>query len=239
VLLRTTAGEHDAAIRAGETYRRLYPRAEDLDDVAFLMGKAHEKAERWKDAETVYLKYAEGGRAPSGRIEAWVRLATVRVRLGDSRGAEPALSSALGLHRQHRRTLEDQGKYWGAKARYLQGERILAAFDQIAIQADVAELKSRLRKKSELLKRVSDAFLGTAELGVAEWTTAALYQIGVAYESFSRALLGSRPPEGLTPEDAEAYRQQIEEFVIPIEERSLEAHESGWQKAVELGIYNQ
>ena len=36
----------------------------------------------------------------------------------------------------------------------------------------------------------------------------------------------------------EIYRQSIEEFVIPIEERSLEAYESGWQKARELGIYN-
>ena len=27
-------------------------------------------------------------------------------------------------------------------------------------------------------------------------------------------------------------------FVVPIEERSLEAYESGWQKAIELGIFN-
>jgi hypothetical protein len=32
---------------------------------------------------------------------------------------------------------------------------------------------------------------------------------------------------------------QIDEFVIPIEERSLEAYESGWQKAIELGIFNK
>ena len=33
--------------------------------------------------------------------------------------------------------------------------------------------------------------------------------------------------------------QQIDEFVIPIEERSIEAYESGWDKAIELGIFNQ
>ena len=31
---------------------------------------------------------------------------------------------------------------------------------------------------------------------------------------------------------------QIDEFVVPIEEKGLEAYESGWQKAVELGIFN-
>jgi hypothetical protein len=42
----------------------------------------------------------------------------------------------------------------------------------------------------------------------------------------------------LSAQDQDLYRQSIEEFVIPIEERSLEAYESGWQKAIELGIFN-
>ena len=42
----------------------------------------------------------------------------------------------------------------------------------------------------------------------------------------------------LTDEEKELYKQSIDEFVVPIEERSLEAYESGWQKAIELGIFN-
>jgi hypothetical protein len=75
-------------------------------------------------------------------------------------------------------------------------------------------------------------------MGVAEWTTAALYQIGFTYESFSKALLNSPPPDNLSDPEKELYKQSLEEFVIPIEERSLEAYESGWQKALELGIFN-
>jgi hypothetical protein len=76
-------------------------------------------------------------------------------------------------------------------------------------------------------------------MGVAEWTTAALYQIGFTYETFSKALEQSPPPANLTPEQTEQYKMQIDEFVVPIEERSLEAYESGWQKALELGIFNK
>src|SRR5207302_452498 len=32
---------------------------------------------------------------------------------------------------------------------------------------------------------------------------------------------------------------QIDSFVVPIEERSLDAYENGWKKATDLGIYNQ
>ncbi len=75
-------------------------------------------------------------------------------------------------------------------------------------------------------------------MGVAEWTTASLYQIGRTYESFAKALRDAPPPSNLSDADKEAYQQQIDEFVVPIEEKSLEAYENGWKKAVELGIYN-
>lgn len=64
-------------------------------------------------------------------------------------------------------------------------------------------------------------FLDVVSLGVAEWTTAALYQIGRTYETFSKSLKESPPPSGLSDADKEAYQTQIDEFVVPIEERSL------------------
>jgi hypothetical protein len=108
----------------------------------------------------------------------------------------------------------------------------------VKIEGDVKQLKERLKKKAELLKKAAETFLSTAEIGAAEWTTAALYQIGVTYESFSKALLSSPPPDNLSAEEKELYTQAIDEFVVPIEERSLEAYESGWRKAIELGIFN-
>ena len=120
----------------------------------------------------------------------------------------------------------------------MQGEAILRQYAAVTIEGDVKQLKTRLKKKSELLKKAAETFIGTAEMGVAEWTTASLYQIGFAYESFAKALLTSPAPSNLNADEKELYQQSIEEFVIPIEERGLEAYESGWQKAIELGIFN-
>jgi hypothetical protein len=75
-------------------------------------------------------------------------------------------------------------------------------------------------------------------MGVAEWSTAALYQIGHTYEAFATALRNAPTPPGLSEADKDAYQQQIDAFVVPIEEKSLEAYESGWKKAVDLGIFN-
>src|SRR6185295_6026674 len=164
------------------------------------------------------------------------RLATVQK--GNERDVASALDRAVKLGSANKSRLGERGKYYAAKARYMQGEAVLRQYEAVTIEGDVKQLKARLKKKSELLKKAAETFLGTAEMGVAEWTTASLYQIGFTYESFSKALLNSPAPPNLKPDEKELYAQSIDEFVVPIEERALEAYESGWQKAIELQIFN-
>ncbi len=236
VLLHTTVGEHDKAIASGQKFKKFYPRDDSADEVTFLMGKAHEKAGKKAEAAALYDAYSRSARSVGSQIEALVRLATVKSN--DERAASAALERALQLYKTRKSSVDDRGKYYAAKARYMQGETILKKFQDVKIEGDVKQLKDRLKKKAELLKKAAESFLATAEIGAAEWTTAALYQIGVTYESFSKALLSAPPPDNLSAEEQELYQQAIDEFVVPIEERSLEAYESGWRKALELGIFN-
>jgi cellulose synthase operon protein C len=238
VLLRTTLGQREQAIQDGEQFQRRYPSGTSTDEVTFLMGKAHEQAEDWRSARNLYTRYAASAKLPSRRIEALVRLAVASVELNEEKGARDALERAVKEHKSNARTLDDRGKYFGARAHFMQAQRTLAEFEQIKIEGDVKQLGQRLKRKAELLKKASLALIETAKLGVAEWTTASLYEVGFSYESFAKSLSGSPPPSNLNAEQADEYRQQIDEFVVPIEEKSIEAYESGWLKARELGIYN-
>jgi len=172
-------------------------------------------------------------------VQGWVLLATALGKTGDDRGADDALKAAVDIGKHRKNDLGPEGKYAAAHARYLEGERVLERFDKIQISGDVKQLSGRLKQKAELLKLASAVFLDVVSLGVAEWTTAALYQIGRTYEAFSKALKEAPPPSGLSDADKEQYQTQIDEFVVPIEERSLDAYENGWKKAIELQIYNQ
>ena len=148
------------------------------------------------------------------------------------------MANAVALGKHHARELGPEGKYAAAHSRYLQ-EGLLARFEKILIAGDVKQLSKRLKQKAELLKQASAIFLDTVSLGVADWTTAALFQIGHTYEAFAKSMRDAPPPSGLSDADKDAYQQQIDAFVVPIEERSLDAYENGWKKATELGIYNQ
>jgi hypothetical protein len=128
--------------------------------------------------------------------------------------------------------------YFAAQARYLQGDQVLNEFEAISIAGDVAGLSKRLEKKSELLRRAATVFAQVVEFRVAEWVTAALFKIGRSYELFAESLRDAPIPEGLNEEERQAYTDQLSMFIIPIEERALEAFEGGYQKAIELSVFN-
>ena len=239
VVLREAMGDHDRAVLDGQKFLATYGTSAEADEVVFQMGRAHQNAGRHKEAADLYKRYLAHAKNADHRVEGYVALAAAQLKIGDERGADASLREAVTMGKKHGRELGPEGKYAAAHARYMEGERVLAKFDQIQIGGDVKQLSQRLRQKAELLKSASSVFLDTVSLGVAEWSTAALYQIGHTYESFAKSMREAPAPAGLSDADKDAYTQQIEEFVVPIEERSLDAYENGWKKAIDLGIYNQ
>jgi tetratricopeptide (TPR) repeat protein len=240
VVLREATGEHDRAVLDGGKFLAAFANAPEADEVVFQMGRAHQNSGRAKDAAELYKRYLAHAKNLDHRAQGFVLLAQAQLKTGDERGAESSLDEAVGLGKRHGRELGGEGKQAAAHARYMQGEQVLGKFEQIQIQGDVKQLKARLKRKTELLKDAAKVFLDCVSMGVAEWTTAALYQIGHMYEAFAKALRDSPPPPEVKTDDQKAdYVAQIEEFAVPMEERSLDAYENGWKKALDLGIYNQ
>jgi len=240
VVLREATGGHERAVADGNKYLATYGTSAEADEVVFQMGRAHQNAGHAKDAAELYKRYLSRAKNLDHRAHGLVLLAQAQIKSGDERGAASSLEDAVTLGTHRARELGSDGKYAAAHARYMQGERVLAKFEQIQIQGDVKQLKARLKQKTELLKEAAKVFLDCVSMGVAEWTTAALYQIGHVYEAFAKGLRDSPPPPEVKTEDQKAdYQAQIEEFAVPMEERSLDAFENGWQKAMSLGIYNQ
>lgn len=238
-LLCVTAGENERAVQAGERFLARFPRHESADEVTFLIGRAHAEAGRLSEAAEVYRRFVRSARNLDRKIEASTRLAEVLAQSGDRGGADRALAEAVRLATRQRGRLGASGRYYAAQARFLQAEELLRQFDAIAISGPTEGLRQRLEEKSELLRRAAEGFAGVVQLNVAEWATAALFRIGQSYERFAEALRNAPIPEGLSEEEEMAYTDQLSSFIIPIEERALEAYEGGYQKALELRIFNR
>jgi cellulose synthase operon protein C len=99
-------------------------------------------------------------------------------------------------------------------------------------------LRKRLEQKSELLRKAAEVYGDVVDFRVSEWLTAALYKIGQSYELFAESLRDAPMPDNLSEAETQAYRDELAKFIVPIEERALEAYEGGYHKALELRVFN-
>jgi hypothetical protein len=86
-------------------------------------------------------------------------------------------------------------------------------------------LKKSLKNKKAKMQLALKAYGAAAEYGVAEVATAATYHIAEIYRDFSRELLASQRPKGLSAEELEQYNVMLEEQAFPFEEKAIELHE--------------
>jgi TolA-binding protein len=235
LLLRLAAGDSDIAVRDGSNFLKAYPSSASSDEVYFLIGKAYEADKRWKDAAETYRHYLKVGKNNERKVEAQTRLGKVLIAQGDRDGADKAWAVAA---KAGRKSDNPGARYQAAEARFLQGDQALAEFEKIKVAGDVAGLKKRLAQKSDLLRKAAEIYGDVVDYRVSEWVTAALYKIGQSYELFAESLRSAPVPPNLSEAEEQAYHDELSKFIVPIEERALEAYENGYRKALELHVFN-
>jgi cellulose synthase operon protein C len=237
VLLLASAGAHRDAVKAGRHYQQNHPKGAAFADVTFLIGRAQERDGQTREAASTYADFVARTHDVDRRIEANTRLGQLLLAAGDHKRADAALSAAVDDGR-NKKLKPKAGRYYAAQARFLQGDAALREFDEQQIGGTLSGLGGRLKNKAKLLSKAAGIYGEVVEFGVAEWVTAALYKVGDSYERFAKALNDAPLPEGLSESEQQVYRDELAGFVVPIEERALEAYAGGYRKARELGIYN-
>lgn len=128
----------------------------------------------------------------------------------------------------------DRLKYLAANAAIVLAEPAYENFRQVQL---IEPLKANIAKKRQTMDVALKAFNQAAEFRIAEVATAATYRVAQMYSEFSRALLDSERPKGLSAEALEQYELVLEEQAYPLEEKSIEFYETN-VKRVSAGIYD-
>jgi TolA-binding protein len=234
LVLRVAAGDNSEAVRDGNDFVKAFPNSKSVDEVYFLIGRAQEADKHWQEAAQTYRHYSKGGGESARKVEAYTRLGQVLLQLGDRDGADKAWTQAAKSGRK----AEPPARYYAAQARFSQGDQALVEFEKIKIAGDVKTLGKRLGQKSELLRKAAEIYGDVVDYRVSEWVTAALFKIGESYEHFAESLREAPVPPNLSEAEEQAYRDELAKFIVPIEERALEAYENGYKKALELRVFN-
>ena len=166
---------------------------------------------------------ARGGRASEGRQR--------RRGQGDRREGARA-------YKQHGKG-SDEGSYYAAQARYIQGELVFLEYERIKIAGKPKQLAKVLEEKAKLLEEAKSIYLDVVTYKSPEWATASLLRIGQGYEAFAKAMRNAPVPKDLNEDEKQMYRDELEKVIVVIEDKAIDAYKSGYARALQIGVYNK
>ncbi len=238
-VLRQALGQHEQAIRHYQDYAKRYATRKDAPEVAFRIGVVYEDAGDDGRADKAFRDYASKHRDVSRRvIEAHVRAARTSLRLGQIKRTADELEAALKLYKRLDGKDKAAAQTWAAEARYYQGELVFKEYEKVSLDVKPRLLEKTLKKKSDLLARARGVYLSVVDYEDLKWATASLYRVGQIYESFAESMRTAPTPGGLSEAEAQAYRDALDATIIEIEEVSIELYSAGYQKAIQMQVYD-
>ncbi|MFQ5486985.1 MAG: tol-pal system YbgF family protein [Gammaproteobacteria bacterium] len=194
------------------------------------------KADKTSKAAAAYKRYLKDFPQPFAMaLEARQRLAELNLAVGNTRRYHYWLRSVMEADRTAGAARSERSRSLAAQAALVLARPALAAFRKVALKAP---LEKSLKTKKQRMEKALAAYQQAADYGIAEVATAATFDIAEIYHDFSRALLESQRPKGLSEEELEQYDILLEEQAYPFEEEAIALHEVNSRHAAE-GIYDR
>jgi hypothetical protein len=128
----------------------------------------------------------------------------------------------------------DRSRFLAAQSALVLTESVFDAFAGIELTLPFEEsLDEKQRRMDEALA----AFEGLVDYEVSEVTAAATFYIAEIYFEFSRSLMESERPDGLSSSELLDYELALEEEAYPFEERAIDVHQQNYS-LISSGVFN-
>ncbi len=102
----------------------------------------------------------------------------------------------------------------------------------------ILPLKLSLRKKKYAMQKAVKHYGQASKYGIAETATESTNAIADIYKSFSKSLLTSQRPKGLSGDELEQYIILLEDKAFPFEDKAIEFYEANMSH-IKDGVYNK
>ena len=175
----------------------------------------------WGKVSLLSLQLVEqAGNDKEKWTEGMVKQAEAKLKLGDEKGAKKILTD-LVKNQKPESGLKERSSVPMAKAHLLLADMEIRQFEQIKL---VTPLEKNLQKKKTLFERLLNDYALAAAAPSPPVVLAATYRIGEIFEEFSRSLLESERPAGLSLEEKQAYEDLLKEQALPYLKKAVEAY---------------
>lgn len=184
------------------------------------------------DAVRAYTAYANTYPSPYAQyIESMNKLSALHIKLNQQ---EKANDWQRKIITTDKKTVQS---YKTARTNLVAANSALSLATQQQQQFEqkrlVEPLAQSLKDKKKLMQDSISLFGHASSYNIAEVTTQATFSIGKIYQVFSKSLLDSERPKGLSGDELEQYNILIEDQAFPFEEKAIEFYEINMARTAE------
>ena len=207
-----------------------------IKDSLWQAAELYEKDEDYDQAIATYIRYASEFPEPlETAVEALNNAAQLYLKSGQEYEYRIQLQKMYAANQARSDASTPRTRYLAAQAAFELAEPHYERYAKVEL---VAPVRKNILLKNQYMKQALEAYNKTADLGVAEYTTAATYRIADMYRDFSIKLLDSDRPADLTEVELEEYEILLEEQAFPFEEKAIALHQTNLEH-ITNGLYDE
>lgn len=210
--------------------------AEAQQAAAWEAAQLYDGAKAGARAEAAYAWYVERYPRPYDQLlRAQERLIEMTEARGDTAANRRWLGALISAERAAGAESTPRARTLAAKASLTMADDARRQFERLRI---TASLNASLPPKKAAMDRALTAYNTVAQYAIAEFATEAAFRTGELYANFSRSLMQSERPRGLSELELEEYQFLLEDQAFPLEEKAIEIHAANTQRTRD-GIYDE
>lgn len=233
--LRVGIGDHRGAATTYEKYATTFPSLGDAEPTFWRAGEQWELVSE-NDAVSFYNRYLDRFGTTDGNhaVEAVYKLASIQERKNDRRAPATWARLQTVFAAADKSTLTQHTRSLAAEAAIKDLTNEYALLKQVKWTTSEAKNVEILTKtKTEQVKALTDHGLSIIQTYQDyDSTAAALYYMGMARFAYADMAYDAPPPKGLTEDEADVYRQVVDEkFRLPAEDQGKARLQAALDKA--------
>lgn len=252
-VLRESLQQWDKAIDIYEKYMGLFPERPNIKEVQFKLAlidkdrgehkKALSRLQDWIDGKDIKGKKVKDRKIEQTElVHSYTEMGLMHEQIKGKKweqDSEALFKKSIELWNKMSEEDKTKSKEYASQAKFRLAERIFGKFKGVTLNFPMGALVKSLQEKGKYEQEAEALYTEIIQMKSPYYVAAAAYRVGLMYKEFSDQLYNLPMPEGLTPDQEDEYRGQLDEYAFPLQEKALKAYQAALKLALEYKAYNE
>lgn len=234
---------YSRAAKAYERYAKLFPSREDTPKTFFRAARVYKKLGDTTNQLRIYRQFnRQYGGDPKQNvkvIEGLARTAEAVAKQGKTRPTRRAWSQVINEFNRRAMTPGTYEAQFPAKAQFELVEQSFGKYESLKLTGSLRNQGRIVKAMQRQVKDLSRRYTEVLQYKSVEWNLAALYRLGHIYQLFAEKLYEAPIPAGLSADEEDYYRTQLEDIAVPLEDEAVKRYKLALEKGREFKVTNQ